>query len=784
MIKKVKKKRGIALATIIGIIAVLVIIAIGIIVALKHESISVMSSSDLQKATKLADAGIQRAIGEIEKDAKSEFIDDLGDSWTAGYTDNTLLGGLGEYDVTIVDCQRQVNINNASANLLAELPGIDAALAAAIIAARPFETKREIMKVAGIGEGTYNNLKDYITIVSWSDPSCNDRSPININTADEIIVKAVLKGTGLSDASVNTAYTALNGAITGLGPFYLWNDFDNVIDSTSLNATEKDIIKTNANPNRIKPANNTTEFCFFSGGYYEITSTGKIYETTNQNNIAAIRTINTVVQLFKTIYYTTKEDFRGEDANYNLVLDAGEDLNGNGVLDVPTIQMVNWMDTCPINSTQDNGSSYAAGYDTLSDALKLGYWDNFDEDNDNVNKEGWSWRNWLSRNEVNYPMNISDKDSDGNNELWASIGPYGCYGTFELKDTEGWQISKELSVRANVVDTFGVIGDGRDDAPSIEFFKSGSAEGKYWISPFGFLYDDHTHDRIDITKPSNTVAVDPDNTPREGKDFFDAKVCLHFWGAKEMDRFYHTGNILYGIPVCGNDHYSNWAADQSHDQYHGVSPDNTTFKLVVSSSYGTPNYRAFLAVGSAWHQYYDYSNGYKIVGLWAFAPTSTNYILIPLHNFSEPNYDRYGYWGRKNIGSNNWDITNFNLTLCENKVQVAWDDIRVITPSGYYETYWHQPDEGNVEWGSVLYNKSIPVSASSASETVTMSVNCGSGFGNVANNSGINATSNNCKIRINLNSNDSDYSETPLVEDFYATYIISPKTIYYTYEED
>jgi hypothetical protein len=421
-----KNISGIALILIISIIAFISLAALGLIVVLRFEGNISYYLSDNYKALQLADAGIQRAIGEIEKDAKSEFIDDLGDSWTAGYTDNTLLGGLGEYDVTIVDCQRQVNINNASANLLAELPGIDAALAAAIIAARPFETKREIMKVAGIGEGTYNNLKDYITIISWSDPSCNDRSPININTADEIIVKAVLKGTGLSDASVNTAYTALNGAITGLGPFYLWADFDNVIDSTSLNATEKDIIKTNANPNRNKPSMYTTEFCFFSGGYYEITSTGKIYETTNQNNIAAIRTINTVVQLFKTIYYTTKEDFRGEDANYNLVLDAGEDLNGNGVLDIPLYQNVTWLDSCPINASSLFGAFSIDSAECVAGALKIGYWDNFDEDID------YSMSQWVG------DYAIANNDSDSDNELYYATATSWPYPVFSLNNAYKW----------------------------------------------------------------------------------------------------------------------------------------------------------------------------------------------------------------------------------------------------------------------------------------------------------------------------------------------------------
>ena len=794
MLINLKKKKGIAVAATIGIIAVLVIISIGIIISFKYELVGVISSSDLQKASKLADAGIQRAIGEIKKDVKSEFIDDNGDDWYSpnsntkdenpgngiAFWDNTLLGGLGRYNVCVIDCQRQVNINNASADLLVELPGIDAALAAAIIAARPFQTKKEIMKVAGIGEGTYNNLKNYITIISWIDPSCNNRSPININTADEVIVKAVLKGTGLSDASVNTAYTALNSAITGLDPFYLWTDFDNVIDSTSLSSTDKDIIKNNANPNRLKPANNTTEFCFFSGGYYEITSTGKIYETSNQNNIAAQRTINTVVQIFKTIYYTTKEDFRGEDANYNLTLDIDEDTNGNGVLDVPTVHMVNWMDSCPINSTQDNGSSYASGYDTLSDALKLGYWDNFDEDNDNENKEGWIWKNWTNIEEAKYPMIISDDNSDGDNELYGAINTTegNCWAKFKLEDTQGWLINDEFSFRGHAENTFRIGGTGYEDGCAIEFQRGTLMRAKLCLHRFGYCYPNPK----DITVSGSTVALDPVSYEIFGKDYLDSMVYLALNDGKNQIRVYNTGQVLYGITPCATAHYTNWHDDEFHDEYHGTMPEEATYKLVVSSDF-TPNYRVYIAPTDTFHNYYDYDDG-SFFSSMPQAAVSQDYILIPIHQSSNMYFDRYGLLARGNTGSNEWNTTNSYLLLQHHQHQYLWDEIRLIVPSGYYESYWYEPDEGVVDWGCVLWNKTIPISANSLNETVSTEINAGSGYSLIINGGSVNSTSDRCRFKITLASEDDNYSETPILEDIIITYIISPNTIYYAYMDN
>lgn len=60
-----------------------------------------------------------------------------------------------------------VNINTANAEQLAGLPGIGPALAEKIIEYRadfPFEAPEDIMKVPGIGEAKFTNMKDMIAI--------------------------------------------------------------------------------------------------------------------------------------------------------------------------------------------------------------------------------------------------------------------------------------------------------------------------------------------------------------------------------------------------------------------------------------------------------------------------------------------------------------------------------------------------------------------------------------------------------------------------------------------
>ena len=61
----------------------------------------------------------------------------------------------------------RVNLNSASADELARLPGIGAAKAKAIVEYRsdePFRKPEDLRKVKGIGDKLYERLKDQITV--------------------------------------------------------------------------------------------------------------------------------------------------------------------------------------------------------------------------------------------------------------------------------------------------------------------------------------------------------------------------------------------------------------------------------------------------------------------------------------------------------------------------------------------------------------------------------------------------------------------------------------------
>ncbi len=88
----------------------------------------------------------------------------------AALTIALLVGGLGLG--TAQDEGTPININTADEVELMMLKGIGEAKAKAIIEyreAQSFETIEDIMKVSGIGEKTFENIKDRITVGETAD---------------------------------------------------------------------------------------------------------------------------------------------------------------------------------------------------------------------------------------------------------------------------------------------------------------------------------------------------------------------------------------------------------------------------------------------------------------------------------------------------------------------------------------------------------------------------------------------------------------------------------------
>ncbi len=105
-----------------------------------------------------------------------------------------------------------------------------------------------------------------------------------------------------------------------------------------------------------------------SGGYYKITSTGQI--KSSAGNVLAEDKITVVAKIFGVWTQTTRAEFY---TPWYYTYDQSDTLNCSD----GAINCVTFLDSCPTNSSDDWDSP---GYQTVTDSLKLGFWDNFDED--------------------------------------------------------------------------------------------------------------------------------------------------------------------------------------------------------------------------------------------------------------------------------------------------------------------------------------------------------------------------------------------------------------------
>ncbi len=820
----------------VGLLAMMSIIATSFAVNMRLEYGAAVNYRDSLKARYAAEAGMALAIAYMRYFAVTKHYGDPSDNWNyisqsqpsldtfgGNPANNSTSGSFSlaagtlnraTYSIKVTDTAGQININDGTAttgrlDLMLRALGLSAAEASAIISNRPAEgyvTKEQVKLYISLA--SYNTIKDYITVNSYIDQNSEDttagtpydrKAPICINTAPAPVLQAVLEPV----TNQPKAQALANAMITrrGSNAFDNWSEFDTYIDGVTitppLNSTDRANIKNNANPNRVKPTTYTTDFCFHPSGIYEIESLGKIGRDGNsdydledtsgvnpQDKVNAQRKILSIVKVYDVLNFTTKEQFRGEDANYNSILDSGEDTNGNGTLDRPTYERVNWLNTCPVISTDDQGLSYASGYTTIPGSLKIGFWDNFDEDNnDNINKIGYSWSNF-SQGSASYPMNIGNADTgDSDNELWGEGWP-----KFTLYDTAKWKFSNEFSIRVSLRVFLGISSipsaAGDLDTGHVEFHWGGGPKAKLWTQRWGFFTDRRYGYRIDITQPPPywrpTVAVDPDSTPRQGKDFFDSKIFLELWDPERNERTYNVGN-LYGLTELVSDHYNNWLSEQDQDQYHGVTPELKTLKLVVNSGQ-TPNYRVYLAVSQqGWHQYWRYDNGW-FINWGGYDSIRTGYILIPFHDDASNSLmsDRYNYYRYDNTQPNAWQSANWYLVLYANNARPIWDEVRIIPNNGNY-TSINFATTANVKWGTVSWTPTIPSTASATSEQIALQLNTGSGFSAVTINGSVAGTSSTVAYKAFFTTNDADYSETPVFEDVTITYLPRTRIIYLRY---
>ena len=399
-----KTKTGYATLLVLGFLAVMTLYGITYMTACCYFLKTSKNYMVSVKSKYLAEAGLAKAVAELkygEDGAVNNSVDTTKEAWYGDdpYQETIDLGGnlTGTYTVTkIIDCASQINLNDGNPHLDTMLASLNTALGSPlnpeninqIVSHAPYETKGQLLSIPGITETKYNAIKDYVAVCGYKDdlvidpdseyepPASfwpvpgeepypfNSRTPININTATEEVLTAMLTNltcgitydyTGTTEPlqygpsngelkeidPVTILYTeaaSLSQAIINYRnstPFTNWKQFYNFLEDNKnlLTGTVKEINKkkdsvyANFNPNtdfmnlrRINPnyswrkmagktdlSANTTEGSFNSGGYYQIYAQGKL--TDGLGGTLAKKELTAIVKLFDTYKETTQEQF-------------------------------------------------------------------------------------------------------------------------------------------------------------------------------------------------------------------------------------------------------------------------------------------------------------------------------------------------------------------------------------------------------------------------------------------------------------------------------------------
>jgi DNA uptake protein ComE-like DNA-binding protein len=155
-------RRGIVLLGVLVILTISALIGTTVLFLASAERASAETSLRRTQARALAWSGVQAVMAELSmqrEDILAGADPVITEEWTLFGEDEPLAGiyrimPLSD-ELPIVSESAKIDVNRAPAAVLEALPGVDGALAAAIIEARPFASVEELVRVEGI---TYERL--------------------------------------------------------------------------------------------------------------------------------------------------------------------------------------------------------------------------------------------------------------------------------------------------------------------------------------------------------------------------------------------------------------------------------------------------------------------------------------------------------------------------------------------------------------------------------------------------------------------------------------------------
>lgn len=750
---KMNNNSAIALILTVGILAILVLVAVGLSAFTRLELRATENLANQLKAELIAEAGIAQAINDLKYDAafgvKADPYDTVFDPWyysdgvavdladaTAPSYGSDIVCGDGTYRLKVIDCAALININTPLPNVDAEndlknmlkvllnslaLPGLNSAMISVIaqdmidlrgtLPGGVYSSKDEIKLVANIGEGRCNEIKKYITLYNNADDEAGHtfRTFVNVNTASANVLYAVLRDlmdNAVECSNLTAAIEARQKTNSFDGKTPDANVFDFICprsefgkflyyaaDPAGLNIisqANRDSVLRKTDPN----LNNTdtTHFSFDSGGYYEIEAIGSYR--------GAKKRIKKVVLIYNKIYETTASEFS---------------IAGNGA-------RVNLKNRCPINFSELKQHIYTFDSDPTTgtiirpDAVKLGFWDDFEE---GYPADGTGKGDWIE-NEQRIEVNLS-----GNSLLrtWPT-GPFILGDDYFPKialDPGKW-LFNGFCLRARVIDeTSQNKHTGRTDLPW-----SAVPQSSYWVGS------------APAVAALNCTEVN-DGTYTQA--FVQANIKLDNLGVPSYnshERFMNVPHIQFGMGAIycsypqnkdlftGNvDIYKNWVNyDGTGYIYFGPPPDMKAFNIIK-----VPHVMVYM---NDW--------------LWGGHPPVAGTKHFPITTYYADKTIRLKSKGQRDLdatiyatdGSGNPDILDIDTGIeplkdWQNRVIKVvgmgnlfdLDNMRIIPEQGIYSSNTFTVN--NIEWGTISAEIFLSENALAAEEKIYLTTNFSAG---------------------------------------------------------
>jgi competence ComEA-like helix-hairpin-helix protein len=161
----------------------------------------------------LAKAGVSNRVIESIRDQVSVGAETAAKSKTASFKTTKPKADDAKESTT-----GKVNLNTADAAALEALPGIGAATAKAIIAARPIKSIDELDKIRGLGKNRLEALRNLVTTADEPAPTAAKTAPAPTSVKTTVSPKATPKTPSGQKVDINTAAKEDLDTLPGIGP--------------------------------------------------------------------------------------------------------------------------------------------------------------------------------------------------------------------------------------------------------------------------------------------------------------------------------------------------------------------------------------------------------------------------------------------------------------------------------------------------------------------------------------------------------------------------------------